>query len=168
MIKEFLFPRTQSPLFFALVTALYTGLYTAFVISLATHLSDAISDLTDIFYVIHPIERKFNDLTPTIRAAEILFLIPLIDTLLIAGLLESLRRSRLSPRWQFIAAVCAMIGALTLLSTILSILLIPMFIVYVATYYHWRKTSIEAAFAVSLIIQMLHNILPAARLIFAS
>lgn len=168
MSKDFLFPRTQSPLVFALVTALYTGLYTAFVISLATHLSDIISDMTDIFYLIHPIDRKFNDFTPTIHAAEILFLKPLIDTLLIAGLLESLRRSRLSPRWQFIAAVCVMIGALALLSTIISILLIPMFIVYVATYLHWRKTSIESAFAVTLIIQMLHNILPAARLIFAS
>ena len=40
---------------------------------------------TDIFYVIHPIDRKFNDFTPTIHAAEILFLKPLIDTLLIAA-----------------------------------------------------------------------------------
>lgn len=161
MSNNFLFPRTQSPLVFASVIAIYTGLYTAFVISLAAH-------LTGTFSLVLPIDAKFNDFTPTTHAAGILFLKPLIDTLLIAGLLESLRRSRLPPRWQFIAAVCVMIGALALISIIISILLIPMFIVYVATYHHWRQTSIDSAFAVTLIIQMLHNIPPAARLIFAS
>lgn len=160
MSKGFIFPRTKSPLLFALVTAIYTGIYAAFADSLASH-------LIDTFFLTHPIDSKFQDFTPTIRAIVTLFLKPLIDALFIAGLLESLRRSRLSPRLQSIIAVCVLTGCLFILSALSSIFFIPLFVVYVAAYHHWRQTSFETAFAVTFIIQMLHNILPAARLIYA-
>lgn|GEM_PF-6384840 len=160
MSKGFIFPRTKSPLLFALVTAIYTGIYAAFAYSVVSHLITA-------FSLTHPIDSKFQDFTPSIRAIVTLFLKPLIDALFIAGLLESLRRSRLSPRLQLIVAVCVLTSAMSFLSVPLSILFIPLFVVYVAAYHHWHQTSFETAFAVTFIIQMLHNILPAARLIYA-
>lgn len=161
MSKYFLFPRTESPLVFSLVTAIYTGIYAALAYYLVSHLVESDN-------ITHPIDSKFKDFTPNIRAVVILFLKPLIDALFIAGMLETLRRSRLSPRLQLIAAVCLLMGCVSLISLLLGIILIPLFVVYVAAYDHWRQTSFETAFSVTFIIQMLHNVFPAARMIYAS
>lgn len=161
MRKNFLFPRTESPLVFSVVTAIYTGIYAALAYYLVSHLVEAVN-------ITHPIDSKFNEFTPTIRAVVTLFLKPLIDALFIAGILETLRRSRLSPRLQLIAAVCVLMGGVSLISLLLGIILIPLFVVYVAAYDHWRQTSFETAISVTFIIQMLHNVLPAARMIYAS
>ena len=98
---------------------------------------------------------------PAIQVISLLLLAPVIESLLLIGLLELLRRIGL-PVWAQVAFSAAIITALhASRSTSLAFVVAPGWAIMAASYLIWRHVSWKAALIVVIAIHALLNLLPA-------
>jgi hypothetical protein len=102
---------------------------------------------------------------PAIQVLSLLLLSPVIESLLLIGLIELLRWLRL-PDWAQVACSAAIVAALhAVRSSSLAFVVAPGWAVMAASYLIWRHVSWKVAFGIVTAIHALLNLFPAIEII---
>ena len=152
MILNSFVPRTESKLVFVLVMACYSWT-TASVIGTTAR----------AFHVARPPLGLFANENgePTAHVVDLLFLAPLIESLILLLLIELFRRLRF-PRWLQVVLPALIIGILhSPRWWPRGFIVAPGFAIEACAYLYWRPASRKIAYGVVVAIHALHNFIPA-------
>jgi hypothetical protein len=152
MILNTFVPRTESKLVFILVMACY---------SVTT--ASVIGAIVRAFHVAPPPIGLFANEhgEPTAHVVDLLFLAPLLESLILLGLIELFRRLHL-PAWLQVLLPALLIGILhSPRWWPRGFIVTPGFAIEACAYLYWRPASRKIAYGVVAAIHALHNSIPA-------
>lgn len=150
-LRSFL-PRSRSKVVFILVMACY---------SIA--LGRLVSTIVRAFHVNEPPIGLFANANgePTAHVVDLLFLAPLIETLMLLILIELFRRLRF-PGWLQVLLPALLIGILHSPGWWpRGFIVAPSFAIDACAYLYWRPVSRKVAYGVVVAVHALHNFIPA-------
>jgi hypothetical protein len=156
MILNAFLPRTDSKLVFILVVACYS--WTT---------ASAIGALVRAFHIAPPPIGLFANERgePTAHVVDLLFLAPLIESLILVGLIELFHRLHL-PTWLEILVPAVLMGILhSPLWWPRGFIVAPSFAIDACAYLYWRSASRKVGYGVVAAIHALHNSIPAVSVI---
>ena len=141
-------PRTRSKLVFALVMGCYCIAAGSFVSTWAS---------------VAGVRRPPRSFYLTGDASDVfgaLVFAPIVESLILVGVFELLRRVR-APSWVQVVASALFISELHVLPWWPhAVIVLPSFLIQAASYFYWRRTSWKEAFWVLVSIHYLNNVIP--------
>jgi hypothetical protein len=146
-------PRTRSKAVFALVVSCY-----------CVTLSYFISASARVAHVQRP-SRSFYLSGDTADVVYLLLVGPLIESLILVGVFELVRRMHAPETAQVLTAALFVAAAHVWPWWPQAITVLPSFCIQAASYLYWRRSSPKVAFGVLASIHALNNVTPAASLI---
>jgi len=144
-------PRSRSKVVFVLVMSCYS-----------ITLSEFVSASRRVAHVqTPPKEFYLDDRDPVGSAISLLLLAPVIETLLLVGVFELVRRARAPEVVQVLVAALFISEAHVWPWWPHAVIVLPSFCIQAASYWYWRRSSWKSAFWVVASIHALHNVSPA-------
>jgi len=147
-LRSFL-PRTQSPIVFALVTACYSITLTSFIGAWAR-----------VAHLRRPAPPFYLRGDPA-DVISLLVIAPLIESLVLVGVVELVRRFHAPQTVQVFTAALFISGLHVRPWWPHAVIVLPSFCIQGASYLYWRRISWKTAFCVLAAIHALDNVLPA-------
>lgn len=124
----------------------------------------AASFITSIVHLLHfgtrPSGAWESDVPPVVGVISAVLLEPLLESCVLIGAIELLRRLKLSGWLQIFLAAVILAGPHSLGWAPYAFIAMPGFTIQAAAYLYWRSTSRKRAFAVVVGIHALHNLTP--------
>lgn len=144
---------------FALVMAAYSW-------ALASLLNALLRTFTTIAAPTSPVARLLSAYSSWVQLVAMFVVTPVVISLIVLALVELLRLTGLSARLQVLGASIALFAGATFSSLAWAVVVAPVFFLGAFAYVYWRKTSLPKAFAVTVLIQAFHNLIPAIRAVY--